>query len=303
MWHRMTLPSKEISYICFLSFADSRMSLATSRIEKQAQRMNMFDKIYVWNEYDLDDEFREKWKHVLLPSVRGFGYWIWKPWAILKVLETMPEGGILLYMDAGSHLNRMAKNYLLKHFSALLDDDLGVKAFPISLIKPKRCLESRWTKGDVFDYFSCRDMEYVVQTPQMEANTILIRKSEKVVDFIKDWYKVFEDNFSLVDDSVSSSPNMADFERGLHDQSVFSVLFKLRGGKAFPQGGTLPYIMTNPVWALRDRGGERKSFAERIKLICKNYTKYFVFKFRSVGSSLLFIKDAITNLLVKSRDK
>lgn len=254
------------------------MALATSRIEKQAYRMGIFDKIYVWNEYDLESDFREKWKHVLLPSVRGFGYWIWKPWAILKVLESMPEGGMLLYCDAGSYLNWRAKKWLLKYYEELKNDELGLKAFPISLIKPERCLESRWTKGDVLDYFACRDMKDIVQTPQIEAGTLLIRKSDKVVNFVKEWYKVYEDNFSLVDDSASISPNMPDFERGLHDQSVFSVLFKLRGGISYPQGGTLAYILTNPIWTLRDRGDKKKTFAERVKLICKNYIKYLVFK-------------------------
>lgn len=264
------------------------MSLATSRIEKQAQRMGVFNKIYVWNEYDLDDEFCKKWKHVLLPDVRGFGYWIWKPWAILKVLEAMPDGGILLYCDAGNHLNRRAKKQLLKYYAELEANDLGLTAFPISLIKPRRCLESRWTKGDVFEYFSCRHMKSIVHTPQVEANTILIRKSEKTLKFIKEWYKAYEDNFSLVDDSVSSSPNMPDFERGLHDQSVFSVLFKLRGGVALPLGGTLPYIITNPIWTLRDRDGKRKLFFDHIKLICKNYIKFIVFRVRCLLPFLRF---------------
>jgi len=268
----------------FLCFADARMSRTTQQIARQADGMHLFDTIWVWDENNLDEAFCEKWKDLLQPSVRGFGYWVWKPWSILKALEAMPDGGILLYCDAGNHLNKRAKKQLLTDCEELKHDVLGIRACPISLIKPYRCLESRWTKGDTFDHFACRGAEHITRTPQIEANTLLIRRCDSSIRFVREWYQIFEDRFSLVDDTASVTPNMPDYERNLHDQSIFSVLFKLRGGICFPQGWTLPYILTNPVWALRDRTSEKPAWRKLLWMIIKNHLKYLVFNVRKQSS-------------------
>ena len=32
---------------------------------------------------------------------RGAGFWLWKPWLVLRQLQKMAEGELLLYTDAG----------------------------------------------------------------------------------------------------------------------------------------------------------------------------------------------------------
>lgn len=265
----------------FLSFADSRMAKSLQRIACQAKKMNVFDEIYVWDETNLDEDFKNKWKHVLSQDVRGFGYWVWKPYSILKVLKSMPEGSTLLYCDAGSHLNSHGKKRLQRYYNALAEDELGIKAFPVNLLDDSLCLEKRWTKGDVFDHFACRDCEYVSDTAQYEAGTLFIRKCDASVNFIKEWYKIFEDNFSLIDDSESKSANFPDFERGLHDQSVFSVLFKLRGGVGFDKEDTLPYVFSNPIWTLRDKNCDIP-LRRRINKFLRFNKRYLIFKIRKL---------------------
>lgn len=265
----------------FLSFADSRMTKALQRIAAQAKKMNTFDKIYVWNETNLDEDFKNKWKHILSKDVRGFGYWIWKPYSILKVLDSMPEGSTLLYADAGSHLNVRGKKRLEKYYNSLAEDKLGIKAFPINLLDSPSCLEKKWTKGDVFDHFACRDCEHVYNTAQYEAHTIFIRKCDASVNLIKEWYKTYEENLSLVDDSESKSANFPEFEKGLHDQSIFSILFKIRGGIGFDKEDTLPYVRSNPIWALRDRQCNIP-LRRRINKFLRFNKMYLIFKLRKL---------------------
>lgn len=48
----------------------------------------------------IDKKFYEKNKEVLNEKA-GAGYWLWKPYVILKTLEQMPENAVLVYADTG----------------------------------------------------------------------------------------------------------------------------------------------------------------------------------------------------------
>lgn len=258
--------------IVFVSFADSRMSAAIERIRKQAEEMGIFDEIYVWNEHDLDASFKEKWAHILKPGVRGYGYWIWKPYIIHKILGNLAEGSILIYCDAGCHLNPQGIERLQFYIDELNKSNLGIQAFntyyPLIDVT-----EKRWTKGDLLDYFNCRSDKSVTDTLQLAATHILFRKCSSSLIFLNRWLKVWNDNISLVDDSNSQSPNFPEFIEGRHDQSVFSVLYKLSGGTALPATETVPLgdmdKAKHPILAVRDRGYKDNRLISRIKRYIK----------------------------------
>lgn len=258
--------------LVFVSFADSRMSAAITRICKQAEEMGIFDEIHVWDEHDLDVSFREKWAHILKPDVRGYGYWIWKPYTIHKILSNLPEESILIYCDAGCHLNPEGVERLQFYIAELNKSNLGIKAFhtyyPLIDVS-----EKRWTKGDLFDYFNCRLDKNVTDSLQVAATHILFRKCSASLIFLNQWLKVWDDNISLIDDSNSLSPNFPEFIEGRHDQSVFSVLYKLSGGTALPATETIPLgdmdKTKHPILAVRDRGYKDKRLLSRIKRYIK----------------------------------
>lgn len=260
--------STEKPKIYFISFADSRMAAATTRIAKQAEAMNFFDEIHVMNEADLGEEFRERWKDVMRPGVRGFGYWCWKPYIIRRKLEQLEEGDILLYCDAGCHLNPGGIERLKIYCESLKNDSLGIKAFnAFSGIIDVR--ERRWTKGDVFEYFSCREQKNITESKQVAATQIILRKCETSINFFNDWLWTIENDFSLIDDSVSKSQNLRGFIEHRHDQSIFSVLYKLRGGVTFSEEETEVSIgkdmSSYPIWDVRDRGYKDKRFFSRLR--------------------------------------
>lgn len=257
--------------LVFVSFADSRMSAAIERIRKQAGEMGIFDEIYVWNEHDLDASFKEKWAHVMKFGVRGFGYWCWKPHIIYKLLGTLPENSILLYCDVGCHLNPKGIERFRHYLSELDSDPIGVKAFKAyhSMIDVQ---EKRWTKGDIFDYFNCRGNKDITDTEQIATTHILIRKNPKSLNLIKEWMDVWDKQFALVDDSPSTSPNFPEFIENRHDQSIFSVIYKLKGCKPYALAETEGEYRNNetyPIWDLRDRGYKDKRLLPRIKRYIK----------------------------------
>lgn len=207
----------------FITFADSRMSDVLERIQRQATAIGFFDEVKTYTEMSLDSDFRHKYKNQLSKSVRGFGYWCWKSHLIQKELSRLPEGSHLYYCDAGCHINPRGIARLQEYDEILASSPTGIVAFEIDY------LERQWTKGDIFSHFGIKERDDIVNSNQIQATIILIRKCKKAVDFVNEWVKTWEDNFSLIDDTPSQSPNFADFIENRHDQSIFSVLGKLYG--------------------------------------------------------------------------
>ena len=82
-------------YLC--SFGNLDLYPSAIRLKKQAESFNIFDEIFIYNEYNLpyDEKFERAFRSKLIPS-RGFGYWCWKPFILLKTLESMNNNDILL---------------------------------------------------------------------------------------------------------------------------------------------------------------------------------------------------------------
>ena len=282
---------------CFLSFADSRMRSALSRIADQARAMNFFDKCCVLDENGLDSDFRKKWECFLQFGVRGYGYWCWKSHIILETLSSLPDDSLLLYCDAGCHLNPQGIGRLKYYFEELKKDPLGIKAFPVytTFLDAQ---ERRWTKGDVFDFFGCRDNQDITHSNQIAATQILCRKCEAAIALLEEWSKIIETTPLLIDDSPSKSRNLSGYIEHRHDQSLFSILFKLHGGKALPGGetdGILPEeAMNYPIWAKRDRGYKDTRFFARLMRYIK--ARLFLTKVSIIG-----VKEKIDAFFSNSR--
>jgi len=91
-----------------------------------------------YNFESLDSDFIEKNKHILNQN-RGSGYWIWKPYIILKTLLLINEDDYLIYMDSGANLIKPVDD-LLKTI-----DDKGILSF-----KLKSEPNYKWIKATVF---------------------------------------------------------------------------------------------------------------------------------------------------------
>ena len=265
--------------IYFITFGDSRMSVAASRIKKQAEAIKLFDEIHILNEEDLAQDFRDKWSKLMKLGVRGFGYWCWKPYIIRRLLENVPENSIVLYLDIGCHINPRGKKRLKYYISELHKDSLGIKAFP-AYSPTLDVMEKRWTKGSVFDYFNCRHRNDITDSQQLATGHILCKKTEKTVNFIQTWESIWERNISLIDDSISKTPNFPEFIENRHDQSIFSVLYKLGGGTPLPDKETdssnFETMQDYPFWDLRDKGAKEKNIFIRVK----KYLRSIYIRFR-----------------------
>jgi len=237
----------------FCTFADKRNLQSLKRIKRQAEQIRLFDQILAFDEGELDSEFCTKYHHVLRTEVRGFGYWVWKPQVIKQTLAAADYGDIILYTDAGCHLRVEGKDRLIDYFKTLAESPKFIMACDIGTKFP----EKNWTKGDLFEYFACHDDPAITESSQIQSCVIFIKKTLEAEEFINDWSRVFEFNFSLVDDSPSQKPNFEGFVEHRHDQSIFSLMCKRSGVHLIsnneiyrPQNWS--DLDAYPIWAMRD---------------------------------------------------
>lgn len=221
-----------------VSFADSGLYRSARRLRNQALAMGVYNNIHVWDESNLDDKFIQKFGEKLSLSVRGYGYWVWKPQVILQALRGMNEGDLLHYCDVGCHLNRRGKSRLIEYFSITEKSLHGLIAFQGKPPEPPLLYDgrtlfdypnSKWCKGDLIDYFSLRKREDILNQQMIGAGNIFIKKNKSSIAIISEWMDVMEKSFSLVDDSPSISSNLPGFIEHRHDQSIFSLICARKG--------------------------------------------------------------------------
>lgn len=192
------------------------------RLRKQAQSIRIFDEISLNTETNLDQEFTRDFAHLLSPKIRGYGYYVWKPQIIIQALRKARLGDIIVYLDSGSHINPAGRPRMLEYLEICRESARGILAFQLSL--PER----HWTKKKLFEYFEVLQDQAILQTGQVQSGLIVIEKRPKSEEFFRAWLDPYRTDVALVDDSRSDNETVG-FQEHRHDQSVFSVLAKLRG--------------------------------------------------------------------------
>ena len=250
--------------------------------------MNIFDDIYTVCEKDLDKDFYKRWGRYLIPYSRGFGYWCWKPYFILKILDKMDEGDVLLYSDIGCYFNPDGKKRLLEYYEMVENTPtgiLGVKSQEQSYNGMPETLyyEYEWTKADVFAYYNVLNDKSYTHTPQFESGIIFFKKSPLVMQFVKDWYQAYLDDYSLATDSPSREPNLPGFKENRHDQSIYSILGKKYGiaeistKEIFQRDWTL--LDSYPIQARRDKFYPSKYHYKHRFRLRTLYRRWWKFKY------------------------
>ncbi len=264
----------------FLTFADSRMDSSRARICHQARRMGSYSRIIGAKETDLDPHFQQHFARYLNSETRGFGYWCWKPQIILQALHSMNEGDVLHWVDAGCHLNPRGKWRLKEYLKMAESSRYGVLGFRNSPPLPPFPHDGRelpsypdihWTKGDLLDRLGVRaDLDLLNQS-SIGATIIMVRKCTSSVSLVKEWLSIPYEDFSLIDDSPSRSENLEGFREHRHDQSIFSLLGKLKPIDTvsvfeswYPRRDDMttpdwPAVRNYPIHIRRDRGFKERN--------------------------------------------
>lgn len=208
--------------IYFVAFADTKFIKTLDRIGKEAVESKFFDVVETLSEKDLDQTFLERNGNFIKNNPRGYGYWIWKPQVCLQTFRKMNEDDILVYCDAGCHINSNGKQRFSEYIEMAKQN--GSVNFEMHHI------ESHWTKKDCFDHL---EVNQFANTGQIMATIFMLKKNEINVKLVEEWLRLCE-NYHLVNDEPSVNSNYPSFREHRHDQSLFSLLRKKVGFKTIP---------------------------------------------------------------------
>jgi hypothetical protein len=230
--------------IWFITFGNHKYKNSLKLIQYEATSFELFDTIIGYTEKDLqeDTEFWSQHGEFIRKNPRGYGYWIWKPYLILKTLNQMSEGDCLIYADAGCQLNLEGKPVLEEWIENLKETEQGVLLFDTSY------KEGIYTKGDIFEYFNCHELTDSIQ--RLAGIQFICCKAESIA-FYKELVE-HTSKYDLISDKKSSYPNTAGFQEHRHDQSILSILSKLRNIECMPRKTTKEYLC--PIWTVRRKG-------------------------------------------------
>jgi hypothetical protein len=198
-----------------LNFATANFQKAQQFNSKTALQVGGFDRVFCANLDLVDGDFKRKHSAILNHS-KGAGYWLWKPYFLLRALTELQDGDVLMYADSASHFINSAIPLL--NLPAAFHQDI----IPFELELP----ESAWTKRDTFFYMGI-DGRGFEQSRQFLASFIVIRKSATSIQFAQEYLHHCCNPNILTDlENSCGLPNYPGFKAHRHDQSVFSLLCK-----------------------------------------------------------------------------
>ena len=171
-----------------------------------------FDIFINYRKSMIDKDFYEQNKFIL-EQKRGAGYWIWKPYVILKTMESAPEGAKIIYADSGFVFAKSVKPYLDK----LDDHEIILAPYPKDIEGEVKNI----ARQHVLEKIGCTSEQckagYVVH-----AGFVAVRNTPTARAFIKEWLAYCCDKSLIIDDP--SNTENPDFLRHIDDQSLLATL-------------------------------------------------------------------------------
>lgn len=210
--------------IWLISYANEGIYLQNqNNLVQSALMYQAFDIIIPYQPKNIEPEYYEAHKNILSQK-RGAGYWLWKPYFILKTLNTMRENDILVYVDSSGvfrdgiyELINLAKNNNIIVFPNFHNNRGMIK---------KSVIE-KMVNGD----------DSYLDKVQLDGSIILLRNNAETREVIAEWLKYCEDAELLTD--VPSKIEYEDFKDHRHDQAILSIMYhknpeKFHLYKAYP---------------------------------------------------------------------
>lgn len=203
----------KISY----NYAHNKFLKSQEHCTKTAYDIGEFDKVYQFRIEDIDSEFHNKHRNILNQS-RGAGYWLWKYYFAVKLLndENIKEGDYIFYTDSGSHFVNSI-NHLI---NVMERDNTSIITFR------QNHLSYIWTKRDMFLLMNADEPKYT-HTGQRVGGWFLFKKDNFSKTFFEECLNYGCDPRILTDlPNQMGLPNYNGFIDHRHDESLISIMSK-----------------------------------------------------------------------------
>ena len=230
----------------FITFGNKLYYNAIQRIVNEAKSFNVFDNIIGYTDTYLqnDTEFWKQHGSFIEKNRVGYGCWLWKSYLVMKTLSSMKDDDILIYADAGCHLNIQGHTRLQDYFRIVEESQYGILSFQMSHLP-----EKQYTKSDVLKHFDTDS-----NSGQLVGGIFIIKKCPHVNKIVELWYKTCCD-YHLLDNSPSIIPNDKTFIDNRYDQSIWSVIRKKYGTEILEDEtySAPKWNLNHPIWAIRSK--------------------------------------------------
>ena len=215
----LILIDKKYSYkykVVAISYANDKYFKQLEVNKYSAINVGKVDKYYSYRPEDIDINFKNKNKDILTRK-RGNGYWIWKPYFILKTLkDKLNIGDYLIYTDSGIlYLDNVEK--IIKFMISKNEDIWAIRT---------KYLERKYSKRDAFILLDA-DSSIYADTYQYMAGIQIYKKTEFSINFVEKLLNYSTDKRIITDDpNTQGLPNYKGFIDNRHDQTILSLLTK-----------------------------------------------------------------------------
>jgi len=219
----------------------------------------LFTKVKGYTDRDLktDKDFWEKHGNFIESNPRGYGYWIWKPYLIMKSLKSLNDGDVLIYSDVGCYLNLNANSVkrLYEYIEIVKNSRYGILSFQLEHLEYK--YNKRVTIREIVGLIPNPNTNQIINSGQCMATIVILCKTPYSIMLTKQWWG-YAENYNLINDTIVDFEH-PEFVDHRHDQSIYSLLVK-RNGAVMVKDET--YFYPNwriygadyPFWAIRNRG-------------------------------------------------
>lgn len=196
--------------IWLISYANEGIHIQNqNNLIQSAALYQAFDVIIPYQPKHIEPKYFEEHKNILSQK-RGGGYWLWKPYFILKTLNMMDENDILLYVDS-SGVFRDGIYQLLE-----LAKENNITVFP-NFHNNRGMI-----KKHVIDVLANGD-ESILDKVQLDGSIILLRNTLDTRNIIAQWLAYCQSP-DLLTDSINGD-EYSDYSDHRHDQAILSVMY------------------------------------------------------------------------------
>jgi hypothetical protein len=193
------------------------------RLSEEAKKTKWFNDIFVYDEKTIEIP---KNKNL---NGQGCGFWWWKAKIILQSFKKIEPDSIVLYLDAGCSININGVDRF-NEYVKMCNDSPGFLGFGAGSITQSigvgTSTDKIHTKKDLLLLLNCNSDKYL-NSSQISGGTFFVKNNEFGNALIKQWEIIMGiDHF--INNDISINDEYPEFNEHRHDQSVLSLLVKLR---------------------------------------------------------------------------
>ena len=200
--------------VVLINFAGGHEVFFKNQQAQNASAVNRgFDLVFSMNRDFMDPEFYEANRYIL-DQKTGAGRFLWKPYFILRAMESLPDDALIFYADSGVVFTKPINK--IKRLLQSADMVLVKYSKPTPL--------STYLKREAYEPLGITEDSPELNSEEIWAFFIAMRNNPETREFVRNWLQLCTNPAILTHDNFDKDNQVEHFRWPLHDESVLSVL-------------------------------------------------------------------------------